>query len=669
MCKVCLLFGAETVGKGSHQRVGVLVKQPFRRWKDAKEIFRNHQKLEYHKTSSLRADEFLSVAEKRRDDVATQVDEDRKKQIYENRARLCSIVDSLMLCGRQGISLRGTDDAGPVGLEDPTHNDGNFRALLRFRARSGDTELANQLTQAAGSRTQYTSPTIQNELLQICGEEIQKKIVSRVNENTCFTLLADECQSYLTEHLAIAVRYVDSDLQVREDFLTYVPVTTVTASALTTTLITTITELGLDPLKMVGQGYDGAPVMKGHLSGVQTQIREKYPMATYVHCASHSLNLAISDSSSVTQIRNCMGTVQKLASFFRDSILRSECLGEILKSEMPQLEFSNLLKLCNTRWVERQEAVKRVKIMYVPIVLALEKLETSGKNDTPSLAYQLRSAITQPEFLMSLLIMDKMFSLTKPLSEKMQKVDIDLVECCEHASLLISTFQSLRSEAETEFKSIYEECESLMEIFDFKITTPRTTKRQTHRVNVPADAPEEYYRRAIFNPYLDHFITSLQDRFGDQMKTARHLQCCLPAHCHAVQQSDIEEYASVYSSLLPDPSTLTDEFVVWKNKWSSVPPKDKPKSPLRALESCNKDFFPNIHALLLIFATLPVTTATVERSFSTLRRLKTYLRSTMGEERLTHLALLNVYRNDKPDPLHVVDVFAKKLARRLELIL
>ena len=42
---------------------------------------------------------------------------------------------------------------------------------------------------------------------------------------------------------------------------------------------------------------------------------------------------------------------------------------------------------------------------------------------------------------------------------------------------------------------------------------------------------------------------------------------------------------------------------------------------------------------------LPVTSYEAERSFSTLRRLKTYLHTTMSQERLNGLALLNVYKS------------------------
>lgn len=52
-------------------------------------------------------------------------------------------------------------------------------------------------------------------------------------------------------------------------------------------------------------------------------------------------------------------------------------------------------------------------------------------------------------------------------------------------------------------------------------------------------------------------------------------------------------------------------------------------------------FYPNIRKALLISLSQPCTTATVERSFSTLRRVKTWLRSTMTEARLNGKIICN----------------------------
>nr|CAH7764426.1 unnamed protein product [Callosobruchus chinensis] len=63
---------------------------------------------------------------------------------------------------------------------------------------------------------------------------------------------------------------------------------------------------------------------------------------------------------------------------------------------------------------------------------------------------------------------------------------------------------------------------------------------------------------------------------------------------------------------------------------------------LEVIENCNRDFFPNIHRLLRILATIPITTTTPERSFSTMKRVKTWSRNKMGNERLSSLALLSI---------------------------
>jgi hypothetical protein len=54
---------------------------------------------------------------------------------------------------------------------------------------------------------------------------------------------------------------------------------------------------------------------------------------------------------------------------------------------------------------------------------------------------------------------------------------------------------------------------------------------------------------------------------------------------------------------------------------------------------------------------LEVSTTECERSFSTLRREKTYLRSTMGEQKLNTSALLNMHQDRYVNPIKVADIF------------
>ena len=55
--------------------------------------------------------------------------------------------------------------------------------------------------------------------------------------------------------------------------------------------------------------------------------------------------------------------------------------------------------------------------------------------------------------------------------------------------------------------------------------------------------------------------------------------------------------------------------------------------------------FSEVDKLVRIYLTIPVTTATGERSFSALRCIKTYLRSTMSQQHLNNIMLLNVNKD------------------------
>jgi len=75
---------------------------------------------------------------------------------------------------------------------------------------------------------------------------------------------------------------------------------------------------------------------------------------------------------------------------------------------------------------------------------------------------------------------------------------------------------------------------------------------------------------------------------------------------------------------------------------------------------------PNLSILYKIYLTLPVTSATAERSFSRLKLIKTYLRSTMSNERLSGLALLSIERElaDNIDFDSTINRFASLNSRR-----
>lgn len=103
---------------------------------------------------------------------------------------------------------------------------------------------------------------------------------------------------------------------------------------------------------------------------------------------------------------------------------------------------------------------------------------------------------------------------------------------------------------------------------------------------------------------------------------------------------------------------LPSELKLWKIKWIACNDIDRPSGAVDSLSYCNYELFPSINFLLKLLATLTVSTATPKLTFSTLKRVKTFIRSSTGRERLTGLVLLSVRGNITVGPEDVLNQFA-----------
>ena len=126
------------------------------------------------------------------------------------------------------------------------------------------------------------------------GDAIQKQILSDISQRKYFSILADETTDVSqTEQLNLSVRFI-KDTKVHEQFLCFVRVSSTTGKDLASTILTQLSQLGLNLEHMRGQGYDGASNMSGKYCGVQARVKELYPLAMNTHCCNHVLKLVIS---------------------------------------------------------------------------------------------------------------------------------------------------------------------------------------------------------------------------------------------------------------------------------------------------------------------------------------------------------------------------------------
>lgn len=55
-----------------------------------------------------------------------------------------------------------------------------------------------------------------------------------------------------------------------------------------------------------------------------------------------------------------------------------------------------------------------------------------------------------------------------------------------------------------------------MENLHIPVLKPKTVKKQINRVNYSTDSVEDYFRVALYNPFLDFIINDINDRFTEE---------------------------------------------------------------------------------------------------------------------------------------------------------
>ena len=94
----------------------------------------------------------------------------------------------------------------------------------------------------------------------------------------------------------------------------------------------------------------------------------------------------------------------------------------------------------------------------------------------------------------------------------------------------------------------------------------------------------------------------------------------------------------------------------------------KPSTLQETLKACKSSVYPNTHTILRLLLIAPVTSATVERSNSSLRFVKNVYRSTTREECLNALLLLFIHKDIALDYAAIIDDYAKRNQRRMTFV-
>ena len=627
-------------------------------WKNAmdkKKGFQKHALSESHKEAVARV---ITAPATTTGDVGELLSEKHAKEKAINRKILLTILSNVRFLARQALPLRGnwdTDSASEINS--------NFYQLLKLRS-----EENPEISEWLSRRTEkYTSPMIQNEMLEVLALGVLREISENIQNAKFFTIMADETADVsIKEQLVVCIRWVDDKFVIHEDFIGMWPLPRTTADQIVGTLREALQQMNLDIQNARGQCYDGAATMAGEKTGVATQIKSVNGKCLYTHCYGHALNLAVADAiKSVKCMSDALDTVREIGKLVKKSPQRNTKLDQI--REETTNESRGVHAFCPTRWTVRVEALASVLNNHDELMELWDwSLDVLKDTEMKSRINGVKSMMTKFSFYFGCCLGEKILRQTDNLSRALQSSSISAAQENKLAVDVVKTLKTDRSDESFDlfWGRIKQRKDKEIESIEDPVP-PRKRKvpsrfelgqQQTHYF--PQTAKDHY--KQIYFEAIDFATTAITARFDQKdFKVYMNLQeLLLKATAKQPYDAEVAEVLKVYSEDL-NPYQLEGQLVLLPQVAASNAfdtsrfNVDDLISFFQSIDEPHKLLLSEICMLGKLLLVIPATNAASERSFSALKRVKTYLRATTGDARLNHLMTLHVHR-DRTDSIDLV---------------
>jgi len=628
-CAPCRLFN-DTNSVNTFANFG------FCNWKKCKEKLSQHENSINHKNCVIKMKNRGNKLGRIDSQLILQV-ETEIKYWKEVLTRIVAVVKSL---SSRGLSFRSHNDKF-----GSTHS-GNFIMCLELIAEF-DPFLANHISKFGNKgkgSTSYLSFSVYEKFIEMMGEKVKNTIINEIKNAKYFSIVVDSTPDIShTDQLACIFRYVKTNGEPVERFLQFITNSGHKSEDLADAIFMVIGENELDIKNCRGQSYDNASNMSGVYSGLQARIKGACPYAIFVPCAAHSLNLVGEYAA------NCctLGTeffnfLQALYTFFSASTYRWEILSDYLTNSKNK----TVKRLSDTRWAARHEACSSLSQNWTELLKALNSfVENPIENSkTKCESTGLIKKMNRLEMCILVSFWNDILERFNSTSKKLQTIEIDL-------TIVINLYTSLINYV-TDLRNTFSHYEKLAmeksEIKEYKVV--RKKKRKIpYDESCQGDTSFEARESFKINTYfviIDSLLSELRKRKScyDDINT----MFGFFSNMIDLPVIEVRKKATKLQSQYPEDldGSFINECIHFHGYLKSLPGIVSPKSILelcKIIEDHNiADVYPYVDIALRMYLCCPVSNTSAERSFSVLKRVKSYLRSSMNDNRLNNLAILNI---------------------------
>ena len=606
-CFPCLLFVS-----GAHN-IPFCQSDGFRDWKHLNPQIQNHENSWQHINNFTKWKLLEKGLEKGGliDDIAQAA---LKSEILKWRHTLTIILKCILFCAENNLAFRGHEQDGGI-----------FLNLIKFVSQF-DVGFKNFLESHITNHASYLSPTIQNEFINLVSAKVQSEIIKEIQEAKYYSIIFDSTPDVShKDQLTEIIRYVklsDNKYTIEERFVGFINTTEKTGEGIALEIKAALIQNGLSLADVRGQGYDNGANMAGKYKGVKAILQKENPLARYIPCCAHSLNLVGVHAASINaDVVTFFGTIQALYTFFSSSTSRWEKISSVTEI--------SLKKHTDTRWCSKANAVSAVYEQLEQIILLLNEMKDNHSlGDALSVAKSLHRQINSYKFIVFITIWNLILEKINKVNLALQKKDQDIYRSSLLIKGLVNDFEDLRT------NEIYKILAKIDETC-IKMKIEPVHKRKAKRKRMPGENAEDEgpnldkFKISCF-AIIDSITMQLKDRFVSRNNIAEDFNFLTGKAFQSFAMEDLESKAGLLSVKYPEINK--EQFIIeikcfkyqmielWQNK---KPVDTYHLDLLNVLATWElQETYPNIERALKTFLTMPTTVATAERSFSKLNIIK-----------------------------------------------
>ncbi|CAB4013453.1 zinc finger MYM-type 1-like [Paramuricea clavata] len=579
------------------------------------------------------------------------------KQQYPQR-----VAETIRHLAVRGLAFCGTNEI--IGSVDNS----NFLGTLELLAKI-DPFMAQHINQKANKgqgHTSYLSNAVCEEFIHLMAKRVLQNILDELKASKYFSVSVDSTPDIShVDQLTCIVRYI-LPLGPVERFVAFLDMQGHTGKVLAESLLGFLTRHEVNISDCPGQSYDNASNMSGKYNGMQAVIHRKCPLAEYVPCAAHYLNLVCQSAvSCCLESVGFFGFVQGLCSFLVASTHR----WKVVHNQLKKKGLPTVKRLSDTRWSAHAAAVKDVVKGYEEIKAGLKEIaaDAEQKGDTRKEALNHASNMDHLETGILTLVCHHVLKRFNSNSQLLQSADQDI----NSAAAIYESLEEYVKNMRPKFEQLEAEGKLLSGCEHYEDEMKRNRQRN-RSYDEPGSAPEELpdnkptrSANQLCKIYPGDLEPSLSDellQFSAFLKTElaeRYLDSSSSVEAPVLSEIPSSPAPSEDSSAPPSPVTTTpsddedmsfnddnelhehDQTMEFENNDAMKLESPEVRMYKLILENKLETVFSNIEVALRIYLSLMISNCSGETSFSILRYIKNSYRSTMGQRRLNDLILLS----------------------------